>query len=76
MLTPAGFNMSDYFNFFTPLPGSGSLGHNLNKNFMKTPDFNGVHANSNLNPKQKVDGKMINFDKVGLFGGNNEQKEQ
>lgn len=73
MLTPGGFNMSDYFNFFTPLPG----GHNLHKGFMKTPDFNPAlgHSGSSLNQvaKLKVDGKMINFDKVGLF---NEKKDQ
>lgn len=81
MLTPAGFNMSDYFNFFTPLPGGGNSSgmtgpHGLPKNFLKTPDFNGHHVNSNINnvTKQKVDGKMINFDKVGLFGNNPEPK--
>lgn len=54
-LTPAGFNMSDYVNFFTPLP-SGSAARNL----LKTPDFHGA--------TKPVDGQMINFDKVGLFG--------
>lgn len=54
-LTPAGFNMSDYVNFFTPSP-SGSAARNL----MKAPEFHG--------PAKLVDGKMINFDKVGLFG--------
>lgn len=54
-LTPAGFNMSDYVNFFTPSP-SGSAARNL----LKTPDFHGA--------SKLVDGKMINFDKVGLFG--------
>lgn len=81
MLTPAGFNMSDYFNFFTPLPGGGSLGHNLSNKFLKTPDLHNhllSQGNSSLNQvaRQKVDGKMINFDKVGLFGGNDQQKEQ
>lgn len=35
-LTPTGFNMSDYVNFFTPSPG----GEMLSKNLLKTPDFN------------------------------------
>lgn len=82
-LTPAGFNMNDYVNFFTPSPGgagiqhhgSGSLGLLNNKNFLKTPDFNTIMnnhaasaaaANGSAKP-QTVDGKMINFDKVGLF---------
>lgn len=82
-LTPAGFNMNDYVNFFTPSPGgagiqhhgNGSLGMLNNKNFLKTPDFNTIMnahaasaaaANGSAKP-QTVDGKMINFDKVGLF---------
>lgn len=62
-LTPAGFSMSDYVNFFTPSPSAvGSAHANANKSFLKTPDFQG-HVTS-----KPVDGKMINFDKVGLFG--------
>lgn len=37
-LTPTGFNMNDYVNFFTPLPG----GEMLTKNLLKTPDFNNL----------------------------------
>lgn len=69
-LTPAGFNMNDYVNFFTPSPGSANMNsnsNNLSKAFLKTPDFNTIVTSN----KQRVDGKMINFDKVGLFGGNN-----
>lgn len=81
--------MSDYV-FFTPSPGSAmnqhhhhptgnsSLGVFNNKNFLKTPDFNSMIANtpggqngkpSNQN-EQTVNGKMINFDKDGLFNNN------
>lgn len=73
-LTPAGFNMNDYVNFFTPSPGGANLNNNPNssiaRNLLKTPDFNNLLNNqpgSNPNNKQNVDGKMINFDKVGLF---------
>lgn len=69
-LTPAGFNMNDYVNFFTPSPGSANISsnnNNLGKAFLKTPDINTIITSN----KQRVDGKMINFDKVGLFGGNN-----
>ncbi|EGV64579.1 hypothetical protein CANTEDRAFT_113346 [Yamadazyma tenuis ATCC 10573] len=65
-LTPAGFNMNDYVNFFSPSPG----GAHLSKNFLKTPDFNNLlaaNANSSQAQSKVVDGKMINFDKVGLF---------
>lgn len=67
-LTPAGFNMSDYVNFFTPSPNAAASqgSANANKSFLKTPDFHGL-AQPN-GPKTPVDGKMINFDKVGLFG--------
>lgn len=58
-LTPAGFNMSDYVNFFTPSPSGSAAARNL----MKTPDFHNAALLLKL-----VDGKMINFDKVGLFG--------
>lgn len=71
-LTPAGFNMNDYVNFFSPSPGGANLNKNLNSNFLKTPDFNNLlnnHPNNGSNLKQSVDGKMINFDKVGLFKG-------
>lgn len=64
-LTPAGFNMNDYVNFFTPSPSGGNLNHHtssLSKTFLRTPDFNSI-----VN-RQTVDGKMINFDKVELFG--------
>lgn len=54
-LTPAGFNMSDYVNFFTPSPSASAA-----RALLKTPDFHGAG--------KLVDGKMINFDKVGLFG--------
>lgn len=65
-LTPAGFNMGDYVNFFTPSPGGAQSGqvHQLaNRNLLRTPDFVGL-----MQQKTRVDGKMINFDKVGLFG--------
>ncbi|CUM62595.1 uncharacterized protein PRCAT00000147001 [Priceomyces carsonii] len=76
-LTPAGFNMSDYVNFFTPSPGSANV-HNSNnlsahsKAFLKTPDFNNIVSSSMQ--KQRVDGKMINFDKV-LFGNSSSNGE-
>lgn len=82
-LTPAGFNMNDYVNFFSPSPGGANLSRNLNNNFLKTPDFNNLLASSNPSTnqnlangssKQAVDGKMINFDKVGLFK-NSESKD-
>lgn len=68
-LTPAGFNMSDYVNFFTPSPSAGLLGHGVQRNLaLKNTEFH-------LNGKAPVvDGKMINFDGVGLFG-HGEQKE-
>lgn len=65
-LTPAGFNMGDYVNFFTPSPGGAQSGHAhqlANRNLLRTPDFVGL-----MLQKTRVDGKMINFDKVGLFG--------
>lgn len=69
-LTPAGFNMNDYVNFFTPSPGAAAAsghgtGANLGRTLLKTPDFNGQLQNSSHTP---VDGKMINFDKAELFG--------
>lgn len=78
-LTPAGFNMNDYVNFFSPSPGGANLSRNLNNNFLKTPDFNNLLASANANgahsnSTKQVDGKMINFDKVGLFK-NTESKE-
>ncbi|QRG36057.1 hypothetical protein FDK38_000384 [Candidozyma auris] len=65
-LTPAGFNMGDYVNFFTPSPGGAQTGQpnqSANRNLLRTPDFVGL-----MHQKTRVDGKMINFDKVGLFG--------
>lgn len=67
-LTP--FNMGDYVNFLTPSPGAGATqsaqGHPLtNRNILRTPDFVGLMQQKSA----RVDGKMINFDKVGLFGG-------
>lgn len=67
-LTP--FNMGDYVNFLTPSPGGGgghaNHGHPLaNRNILRTPDFVGLMQQKST----RVDGKMINFDKVGLFGG-------
>ncbi|ABN66038.2 predicted protein [Scheffersomyces stipitis CBS 6054] len=68
-LTPTGFNMNDYVNFFTPSPG----GTGLNKNLLRTPDFNNllngqpnttVEASGGVNGRPKVDGKMLNFNKV------------
>lgn len=66
-LTPAGFNMSDYVNFFTPSPSAAaSQGSVAARSLLKTPDFHGlVQPGASKTP---VDGKMINFDKVGLFG--------
>lgn len=75
-LTPAGFNMNDYVNFFSPSPGGANLNRNMGSNFLKTPDFNNLLANAthNSNQSKVVDGKMINFDKVGLFK-NSDSKE-
>ena len=56
-LTPAGFNMNDYVNFFTPSPGAAMAA----KPVPRTPDVSA----------KQVDGKMINFDRVGLFNGEN-----
>lgn len=64
--------MNDYVNFFTPSPGSANINsnsNNISKAFLKTPDFNSIITSN----KQRVDGKMINFDKVGLFGTNNNE---
>lgn len=75
-LTPAGFNMNDYVNFFTPSPGgAASQGSAFSKSFLKTPDFHGLVQTSVQ--KTPVDGKMINFDKVALFGlsGTDAKKE-
>ncbi|KAK6458143.1 uncharacterized protein RJT20DRAFT_133584 [Scheffersomyces xylosifermentans] len=67
-LTPTGFNMNDYVNFFTPSPGGA-----LNKNLLRTPEFNNLlngHANGVSDAaaaaagRPKVDGKMLNFNKV------------
>ena len=75
-LTPAGFNLNDYVDFFTPSPGNGGTGNGLtntggSKSFLRTPDFNaGVSSN-----KQKVDGRMINFDKLGFFGSTGTAQE-
>lgn len=75
-LTPAGFNLNDYVDFFTPSPGNNGAGNGLtntagSKGFLKTPDFNaGVSSN-----KQKVDGRMINFDKLGFFGSTGAAQE-
>lgn len=58
--------MGDYVNFFTPSPGGGHSAHAhqlANRNLLRTPDFVGL-----MLQKTRVDGKMINFDKVGLFG--------
>ncbi|KAI5968116.1 hypothetical protein CANMA_002618 [Candida margitis] len=74
-LTPSGFNMNDYVNFFTPSPGNAMN----NKNLLKTPDFNnllngggagaGTNSASGQTPLgKKLDGKMLNFNKV-LFQG-------
>lgn len=59
--------------------GGSSLGVFNNKNFLKTPDFHSMITNtpgqngksSNQN-EQTVNGKMINFDKDGLFNNNND----
>ncbi|CAI5760523.1 unnamed protein product [Candida verbasci] len=69
-LTPTGFNMSDYVNIFTPSPGSL-----LNKNLLKTPDFNNL-LNGNQTPRgsSKVDGKLLNFNKM-LFSNHSDSKE-
>lgn len=74
-LTPAGFNMSDYVNFFTPSPSAAaSQGSGIaNRSFLKTPDFHGLVQT--LSQKTPVDGKMINFDVVGLSNSNGENKE-
>ncbi|ODV81945.1 uncharacterized protein CANTADRAFT_3999 [Suhomyces tanzawaensis NRRL Y-17324] len=78
-LTPTGFNMNDYVNFFTPSPGGANIHSAQNKNLLRTPDFNNLINNANsasansenvangLLGKPKVDGKILNFNKV-LFG--------
>ena len=74
-LTPSGFNMNDYVNFFTPSPGNAMN----NKNLLKTPDFNnllngsvnGAGTNSALGQTplgKRLDAKMMNLNKV-LFQG-------
>lgn len=78
-LTPSGFNMNDYVNFFTPSPGNAMN----NKNILKTPDFNnlmngsasgtgaGAGANSSMGQtplSKRLDGKIMNFNKV-LYQG-------
>jgi len=78
-LTPTGFNMNDYVNFFTPSPGHSAL----SKNLLRTPDFNNLLnqqggndsnvINSNLG-KSRVDGKVLNFNRV-LFGSGNSSSE-
>jgi hypothetical protein len=45
-LTPTGFNMNDYVDFFTPSPG----GEVLQKSLLKTPDFNNL-MNSERNER-------------------------
>lgn len=42
-LTPTGFNMNDYVNFFSPSPG----GEMLQKNLLKTPDFSNLERERN-----------------------------
>ncbi|KAI5967495.1 hypothetical protein KGF57_000335 [Candida theae] len=71
-LTPNGFNMNDYVNFFTPSPGNAMN----NKNILRTPDFNnllngtggagtGTGSSSGQTPLSKrLDGKIMNFNKV------------
>ncbi|KAK6203293.1 uncharacterized protein RJT21DRAFT_26030 [Scheffersomyces amazonensis] len=76
-LTPNGFNMNDYVNFFTPSPNSANLGNaNANavsKNLLRTPDFNnllnGATPHITVDGRSKVDGKLLNFNKV-LFNNN------
>lgn len=56
-LTPAGFNMSDYVNFFTPLPGAAATSaHGHARSFLKTPDFQNLVGKGD---------KMMNFDRFG-----------
>ncbi|OBA21871.1 hypothetical protein METBIDRAFT_15072, partial [Metschnikowia bicuspidata var. bicuspidata NRRL YB-4993] len=64
-LTPAGFNMNDYVNFFTPSPGTAAAAHGglAGRTLLKTPDFHGQVQSAHTS----VDGKMINFDKAELF---------
>lgn len=47
-LTPTGFNMNDYVNFFTPSPG----GEMLQKNLLKTPDYNNLMNNDRDRPER------------------------
>lgn len=71
--------MNDYVNFFTPSPGHSAL----TKNLLRTPDFNNLLnqqggndsnvINSNLG-KSRVDGKVLNFNRV-LFGSGNTSSE-
>lgn len=70
-LTPAGFNMNDYVNFFTPSPGQAAnqQGSLIGKALLKTPDF---HGQLNGSSRTAVDGKMINFDKMELYGTGND----
>lgn len=74
-LTPAGFNMNDYVNFFTPLPGGAELqnGPLSGRTLLKTPDFHGLVQQTAA--RAPVDGKMINFDKVEFFGRLGEQQK-
>ncbi|EGW30478.1 uncharacterized protein SPAPADRAFT_63301 [Spathaspora passalidarum NRRL Y-27907] len=60
-LTPTGFNMNDYVNFFTPSPGSAAA-----RNLLRTPDFNNLINGGNGTPgmRGKIEGKMLNFNKV------------
>lgn len=69
-LTPAGFNMNDYVNFFTPSPGTAAVHSLSGRVLLRTPDFNG-HVQVPV--RTNVDGKMIDFDKAELFGGAAEQ---
>ncbi|RLV96580.1 hypothetical protein JA1_000159 [Spathaspora sp. JA1] len=61
-LTPTGFNMNDYVNFFTPSPGAAAA-----RNLLRTPDFNNlINGGGNGTPgmRGKLEGKMLNFNKV------------
>lgn len=76
-LTPTGFNMNDYVNFFTPSPGSISNNSHA-RNILKTPDFNSLMNGTTprtggiMGNKGVVDGKVLNFNKV-LFGGSHNE---
>lgn len=73
-LTPSGFNMNDYVNFFSPSPG-GAMSSHVSKTLLRTPDFNAMLGHlagsaCDPDPRPKVNGKILNFNKVCYSQGN------